>query len=59
MLLQQLTHSLGSLAPSQGTRSVSWFQAECYRNGRSAPSPVGSEKPKGRYCLFCLVVLFY
>ena len=38
MLQQQLTRSIGSLAPIQETHSVSWCQAEGYRNGRSAPN---------------------
>ena len=37
-LRQHLKRSLGSLAPSQGTRSISWCQTEGYRNGRSAPN---------------------
>ena len=35
MLWQQLTRSLGALAPSQGTRCVIWCQAKGCRNGRS------------------------
>ena len=55
MLQQQLTRSLGSQAPSHGTRSVSWCQAEGYINCKSAPNPMGSEKPKGRCCCWlCL-----
>ena len=38
-LRQQLARSLGSLVPSQGTRSVSSCQAEGCKNGRSAPNP--------------------
>ena len=37
-LRQQLIRSLGSLALSQGTCSISWCWAEGYANGRSAPS---------------------
>ena len=33
-LRQQLTRSVGPLAPCQGTRSVSWYQAGGYINGR-------------------------
>ena len=40
-LPQPLTCSVGSLAPNQGTRSVSWHQTEDYRNGRSAPHSNG------------------
>ena len=43
--------SLGSQVPSEGTGSVSWCQAEDYRNGSSAPSTVGNES-KGDICLF-------
>ena len=32
-----------SLAPSQGTGSVGWCQAEGNRNGRSTPNSMGSE----------------
>ena len=42
MLRQQLTRSLGSLAPSQGTCSVIWWEAESYRNGRSASNLMGA-----------------
>ena len=49
-LRQQLTRSLGSLAPSQTTRSVSCCQAESYRNGRSAPNQMGSKERKCRCC---------
>ena len=38
-LRQQLTRSLGSLAPDQGIRSGRKFQAGGYRNGRSSPKP--------------------
>ena len=38
-LQQQLTCFLGSLTPSQGTRSLSWCQTEGYRNWRSTPKP--------------------
>ena len=30
--------------------ALSWCQAEGYRNGRSAPNPMGSAEPKGRCC---------
>ena len=42
-LRQQLTRSLGSLAPSMGTHNVCLCQAEGYRNGgsQSVPRPNG------------------
>ena len=46
-LQQQLTRSLGPLAPSPGTCSVSWCQSEDYRKGRSAPNRMGFAEPKG------------
>ena len=46
-LRQQLSRSLGSLAPS---KVVNWCQAEGYRNERAVLDPVGSEEPKYRCC---------
>ena len=55
VLRQQLTRSLGSLAPSHRTCCISWCPAEAYSNWRSPPNPMGSEEPKGR-CHWCLNV---
>ena len=57
---QQLTRSLGSLAPGQGTCIIGRCKADGDRNGRSAANPIGGseeeeEEPKGR----CLLLLYF